>query len=170
MLENERSDIDRRSGEDRRKELYSREDNFRYFSIGESERRAWRERRSEHERRKGWLRVNKWCSCWWDMWPILRAPPESRSLINPLQQEQCSPHGKQPEPVSTVERAWDLCVSFTNRFAQINWSPYETGDTWRLHRALRLIPQLSERIFPDCQMPLSHKGFKVPSSLFIILL
>ena len=34
MLEEKRSDIDRRSGEDRRRELYSREDNFRYFSKG----------------------------------------------------------------------------------------------------------------------------------------
>ena len=67
MLEEKRSDIDRRSGADRSRERYSREDNFRYFSKGGGERRSWKERRSTHERRKGWLRVNKWCSCWWEM-------------------------------------------------------------------------------------------------------
>jgi hypothetical protein len=67
MIGHTRSDIDRRSGEDRRKELYSREDNFRYFSKKGVERRSWEERRSIDERRANWLRVNKWCSCWWEM-------------------------------------------------------------------------------------------------------
>ena len=67
MIEHNRSDIDRRSGEDRRKELYSREDNFRYFSKKAMERRSWEERRSTDERRANWLRVNRWCSCLWEM-------------------------------------------------------------------------------------------------------
>jgi hypothetical protein len=64
MLEEKRSDIDRRCGEDRRRELYSREDNFRYFSTGGSERRSWKERRAEDERREDWWRVSKWSSFW----------------------------------------------------------------------------------------------------------
>ena len=64
MLEEKRSDIDRRSGEDRRRELYSREDNFRYFSNGGCEKRSWRERGAEDERRADWWRVSKWSSFW----------------------------------------------------------------------------------------------------------
>lgn len=67
MIERNRSNIDRRSGEDRRKELYSREDNFRYFSKKATERRSWEERRSTVERGANWLRVNRWCSCLWEM-------------------------------------------------------------------------------------------------------
>jgi len=67
MIWHIRSDVDRRSGEDRRKEMYSREDNFRYFSKKTVERRSWKERRSNVERRANWLRVNRWCSCLWEM-------------------------------------------------------------------------------------------------------
>lgn len=57
MLERKYSGTDRRSGEDRR-----REHNLDYFSNGGVERRSWQERRSQVERRWGWLRVTKWSS------------------------------------------------------------------------------------------------------------
>ena len=66
MTDENRSDVDRRFGTDRRREMYSREDNFRYFANGAAERRNWDERRSTHERREDWFRVNEWCSCWWE--------------------------------------------------------------------------------------------------------
>ena len=46
MTDENRSDVDRRFGTDRRRELYRREDNFRYFAKGAAERRNWDERRS----------------------------------------------------------------------------------------------------------------------------
>ena len=67
MLEEKRSVVDRRSGEDRRREMYSREDNFRYFSNGGSERRLWKERRTEDERRENWWRATKWSSFWLEL-------------------------------------------------------------------------------------------------------
>lgn len=57
MPERRRSAIDRRSGADRRKTH-----NLDYFLKGGVERRSWKERRSEGERRAGWIRVGKWNS------------------------------------------------------------------------------------------------------------
>ena len=52
-----RSDMDRRSGEDRRREY-----DLDYFSTGGVERRTLKEQRSNVERRVGWTRVSKWSS------------------------------------------------------------------------------------------------------------
>jgi len=49
--------IDRRFGEDRRREHY-----LDYFLKGGVERRSWKERREQDERREGWMRVSKWAS------------------------------------------------------------------------------------------------------------
>jgi hypothetical protein len=57
MFERRFLDVDRRSGEDRRK-VYD----FDHFIVGGRERRSWRERRSNEERRKDWLRASKWSS------------------------------------------------------------------------------------------------------------
>jgi hypothetical protein len=51
------SDIDRRSGMDRRKAH-----KLEYFLNGGVERRNFKERRSSKERREGWVRVSDWCS------------------------------------------------------------------------------------------------------------
>jgi hypothetical protein len=52
-----RSAMDRRSGEDRRKAY-----DLDYFSNGGVERRNWKERRCNVERRVDWTRVSKWAS------------------------------------------------------------------------------------------------------------
>ena len=54
-----RSCIDRRSGVDRRchHELAKK-----YFTDSRTDPRHGLERRSEVERRAGWIRINKWCS------------------------------------------------------------------------------------------------------------
>jgi hypothetical protein len=52
-----RSDMDRRSGEDRRRAY-----DLDYFSNGGVERRHWKEQRSNVERRIDWTRVSKWSS------------------------------------------------------------------------------------------------------------
>ena len=52
-----RSELDRRSGEDRRR-VYDLE----YFTNGGIERRTWKEQRAQVERRVGWTRVSEWCS------------------------------------------------------------------------------------------------------------
>jgi hypothetical protein len=52
-----RSDMDRRSGEDRRRAY-----DLDYFSNGGVERRNWKERRSNVERRVDWTRISKWSS------------------------------------------------------------------------------------------------------------
>jgi hypothetical protein len=57
MLKRRNFDIDRRSGEDRRR-LYDLD----YFSNGGVERRTLKERRSLVERRIGWVRIGKWLS------------------------------------------------------------------------------------------------------------
>lgn len=57
MLMEIRSDMDRRSGEDRRRAY-----DLDYFSNGGVERRYWKERRSNVERRVDWTRVSKWSS------------------------------------------------------------------------------------------------------------
>jgi len=49
--------IDRRSEEDRRR-VY----NSDYFLSGGVERRKWTDRRSQDERRLGWIRLNRWYS------------------------------------------------------------------------------------------------------------
>jgi len=49
--------IDRRSGDDRRKVH-----NLNYFIRDGVERRKFKERRSQAERRKNWLRVDEWVS------------------------------------------------------------------------------------------------------------
>ena len=57
MLNKRHSRIDRRCGHDRR-----RVHNLDYFLKGGIERRTWKERRSNLERRRGWLRVEDWYS------------------------------------------------------------------------------------------------------------
>ena len=57
MFEKERSDIDRRSGADRRRVM-----NFDYWRSEGVERRPWRERRSEFERRVDRVGVSQWSS------------------------------------------------------------------------------------------------------------
>ena len=49
--------IDRRQHEDRRSAY-----DLDYFSNGGVERRGLKERRNKVERRKGWIRVDKWAS------------------------------------------------------------------------------------------------------------
>jgi hypothetical protein len=51
------SDIDRRSGVERRKAH-----KIEYFLSGGPERRSFKERRSTKERRSHWVRVSEWCS------------------------------------------------------------------------------------------------------------
>ena len=51
------SDMDRRSGVDRRKAH-----KLEYFLNGGQERRSFKERRSIKERRHGWVRVSEWAS------------------------------------------------------------------------------------------------------------
>ena len=57
MQERRVMDIDRRSGDDRRR-VYD----FDHFIAGGVERRSWKERRSNDERRKDWLRAGRWSS------------------------------------------------------------------------------------------------------------
>jgi hypothetical protein len=57
MGKKERSEVDRRSGRDRR-EAYDLE----YFINGGSERRRFKDRRRLPEMRKGWVRVSRWHS------------------------------------------------------------------------------------------------------------
>jgi hypothetical protein len=52
-----RSGIDRRSGEDRRCNYDLGE---KYFTDSRNDPRKGLERRSEVERRAGWVRINKW--------------------------------------------------------------------------------------------------------------
>ena len=51
------SDLDRRSGLDRRKGH-----KLEYFLNGGLERRSFKERRSIKERREGWVRISEWTS------------------------------------------------------------------------------------------------------------
>ena len=54
-----RSETDRRSGNDRRKGT-----DLKYFLKGGKNSRSWRERRSQMERRAGWVKMSElWCSC-----------------------------------------------------------------------------------------------------------
>jgi hypothetical protein len=57
MIERRGYRIDRRSGADRRK-IHD----LNYFIRGGVERRKFKERRSQGERRKNWLRVDEWVS------------------------------------------------------------------------------------------------------------
>jgi hypothetical protein len=57
MSKKERSPIDRRSGNDRRKAH-----SLDYFLNGGVERRSWVERRAQGERRKDWVRATEWSS------------------------------------------------------------------------------------------------------------
>ena len=57
MVDRRGSDIDRRSGADRRKVH-----NLDYFLSGGVERRGWKERRFQNERRAEWMRVGEWNS------------------------------------------------------------------------------------------------------------
>ena len=52
-----RSDIDRRSGNDRRQDY-----NLNYFEENNSERRSHIERRYPHENRLDWVRYSQWQS------------------------------------------------------------------------------------------------------------
>ena len=54
MFDKERSGIERRSGADRRRVM-----NFDYWLSEGVERRRWRERRSEFERRADWVGVSQ---------------------------------------------------------------------------------------------------------------
>ena len=56
ILERRVSDLDRRSGKDRRRAY-----DLDYFLNRGNERRRVKERRSEFERRKDLLRLDKWC-------------------------------------------------------------------------------------------------------------
>jgi len=56
MTEMIRSSLDRRSGTDRRRTY-----RLGLFLKGGVEKRRGNERRSRDERRKGWVRVGKWC-------------------------------------------------------------------------------------------------------------
>jgi hypothetical protein len=57
MIEMGRNGIDRRTGADRRIVC-----NMDYWLNGGGERRLWKERRSEFERRTDWVRVGLWNS------------------------------------------------------------------------------------------------------------
>ena len=57
LVDERRSYLDRRSGEDRRKTY-----NLDYFTDGGRERRKRAERRMRSERRSDWKMVNKWYS------------------------------------------------------------------------------------------------------------
>jgi hypothetical protein len=57
MLERRKSEIDRRSGRNRRGSLI-----LDYFRNGGVERRKGKERRTRLERREDWLRVDNWVS------------------------------------------------------------------------------------------------------------
>ena len=57
MVNNKRSMLDRRSGEDRRVAY-----NLDYFRAGGKERRSMKERRSQPERRRNWIKLSKWSS------------------------------------------------------------------------------------------------------------
>jgi hypothetical protein len=59
MTESTRLPFDRRSGVDRRK-AYKLE----YLLEGGTERRSYKDRRSQNERRKDWIRVSEWSSVW----------------------------------------------------------------------------------------------------------
>jgi len=55
---NKRVSSERRSGKDRRKILKL----HRFFYKGPDRRMAPKDRRSQEERRDGWVRINKWSS------------------------------------------------------------------------------------------------------------
>ncbi len=57
MFETKRDFYDRRSVKDRRRKI-----KLAYFAYKGSERRNLKERRSEAERRKDWVRVSRWSS------------------------------------------------------------------------------------------------------------
>ena len=57
MPEKRNSAFDGRSGSDRRRAY-----RLGFFAKGAVERRSGQERRTEGERRQGWVRVGKWCS------------------------------------------------------------------------------------------------------------
>ena len=57
MIERGRTGIDRRSGADRRMVCI-----MGYWLNGGVERRQWKERRSEFERRTDWVRLGPWHS------------------------------------------------------------------------------------------------------------
>jgi hypothetical protein len=59
MTKSLRLPFDRRSGVDRRK-AYKLE----YLLEGGTERRGYKDRRSQNERRKDWIRVSEWSSVW----------------------------------------------------------------------------------------------------------
>ena len=63
MLEKKRTDIDRRSGQERRR-VYD----IDYFSNGGINRRSGKERRSPVERRRDWVRVSEWSSVFVMFW------------------------------------------------------------------------------------------------------
>ena len=57
MSEDKSSNIERRSGKDRRRIF-----NHGHFRFGRAARKNLLEQRSQAERRAGWVRVNKWSS------------------------------------------------------------------------------------------------------------
>ena len=58
MPETHRAPSERRSGQDRRK-IFSL---HRFFYKGPERRKALHDRRSQDERRDGWVRISKWSS------------------------------------------------------------------------------------------------------------
>ena len=57
MFALKRDSFDRRSGKDRRRII-----SFHRLFYRGTERRAIQDRRSQEERRSGWVRINKWSS------------------------------------------------------------------------------------------------------------
>jgi hypothetical protein len=63
MVMEKRSTTDRRSIKDRRKAI-----NFHCLYYSGKERRSKENRRSQPEKRKGWVRIGKWSSVYlWDL-------------------------------------------------------------------------------------------------------
>jgi hypothetical protein len=70
------SDIDRRSGVDRRKAH-----KLEYFLNGGVERRNFKERRSKRERRTHWVRVSEWFSVRLESLRAGRVPRQSSDAV-----------------------------------------------------------------------------------------
>ena len=71
MSDEQRSGIDRRCGKDRRSAHA-----VDYFLNGGVERRSWKERRAQGERRQDWVRVSEWSSMF-----VGRTTAKSKELI-----------------------------------------------------------------------------------------
>ena len=80
MIERIRSSLDRRSGTDTRRAY-----RLGFFLKGGVEKRSGKKRWSRDDRRKGWVRVGKWCGVWLERLKIakfLKQPtPKASSRI-----------------------------------------------------------------------------------------